>query len=153
MQYEAPIVWCWGNDANLANHVRRIYPMRFAGVFATLLIFIGFFAFGALAAFGTPAQPARVAVAAFQIVAWKASGGALWGIKGPALWAAMAPHGVGLVLVGKAIAAAALGIFAGWFAARGALEPRDGYRHIRGTRLYRGEQAKKILARQLGLKE
>lgn len=156
MQIDAPVVWCWGTDANLANHVRRIYPMRFAGAFATLLLFTGFFAFGFLARLlpcAVSESPARIAVAAFQVAAWKASGGMAWAAKAPALLAVIAPAGSGLIVAIKAIAAGTLGVMAGWFAGRGALEPRDGYRHIRGTRLYRGSSAKKVLARQLKLKE
>ncbi|MHA4870054.1 hypothetical protein ACXZ1M_20390 [Duganella sp. PWIR1] len=155
MESEKPAVWCLGTDINLANDVRRIYPTRFAGVFAIVFLFVGAVAFAALSKIPPSAMaepPARIAVAALQIVAWKLSGGHLWPIAVPGVLRALAPAGAVAVVAAKAILAACLGTWAAWKLARGALTPRDGYRHIRGSRIYKGEEAKRILADQLRLK-
>lgn len=156
MENDPPVVWCWGNDSYLANHVRRVYPLRFAGGFACVLLFVGAAAFAALSKlppFALAEPPARIAGAALQVIAWKASAGHLWPDSGPRLLAALAPVGAGLAVAAKAILAAGCGGFAGWKIARSAMTPRDGYRHIRGTRLYKGGEAVRILADQLRLRK
>lgn len=156
MENDPPVVWCWGNDSNLANHVRRVYPMRFAGGFVCVCLFVGVAAFAALSKlppFAVSQPPALIVGAALKIVAWMASAGHLWPEAGPRLLGALAPAGSGLAVAAKAILAAACGGFAGWKVARNAMRPRDGYRHIRGTRLYKGGEAVKVLADQLRLKK
>ena len=91
-----------------------------------------------------------VVLSRFQIAAWKVSHGVLWSSQAPAALAELARTGNGGIVAAKAIVAAMIAAFPAWYVSRGALEPMDAHRHIRGGRLYRGGDAMKKLAKQLG---
>lgn len=141
-------VWVWTSSRQLAPHQLRVYPIP--GVFAAglvgVIVLLGAFSIlGMLPPSSLGARPPQIAFAALKVGAWAISGGHLFPTQAPLNLHLM----TGLVTIIKALASLALACVAALKVWGMATLPRDGYEHIRGTRVHHGEAASRILAHEL----
>jgi hypothetical protein len=141
-------VWVWTSGRQLAPHQLRVYPVSglfVAGSVGVLVLLGAFSILGALPPFALPAHPLKIALASLKLGAWAFSVGHLFPTQAPINLHLMS----GWATIIKALASLALASAAAlkvWFMAT---LPRDGYEHIRGTKVYHGEAASRVLAREL----
>lgn len=145
-------VWVWSSATQLPPHQLRVYPGRALAGGVAVGLFVFLLVFPILAklppdAFQAPAG--GIALAVLKLMAWKASGGFLFSVQGPAALQ-LATSGA---VIGKSALAALIAAYIAWQVARSSMKPTDGYEHIRGTRLYRGARAEQVLRRQLSGEE
>lgn len=141
-------VWVWTSNRQLAPNQLRVYPI--SGIFVAGLVgavaFLGAFSIlVALPPFSLGARPPQIAFAALKIGAWAISGGHLFPTQAPLNFHLMS----GWATIIKFLASLALAGVAALKVWGMATLPRDGYEHVRGTRVYHGEAASRILAREL----
>jgi hypothetical protein len=141
-------VWVWTSGRQLAPHQLRVYPVSAlcAAVAIGLVTHLGAFSIlGALPPFSLPANPPAIALASLKVGAWAISAGHLFPTQAPLNLQIMS----GWATIIKASASFALAALAALKVWAIATLPRDGYEHIRGARVYHGEAASLILAREL----
>lgn len=139
-------------DALMSPHLKRRRPVSFLVVFAMIFFGIGISLWSAWA--GKWPMPADASFwqawgIGGKITAWALSGGMLFPQFAHNVLGNISTAGLAGVLACKAVLCAGASGALGWFAAKGALVPRDAYEHIRGARLYDGADAPKMLARAL----
>ena len=139
-------------EALMSPHIKRRRPITFAVVFCLVFLGVGLSLWAAWAGrWPAPADASfgRAWSLGGKIVAWGLSGGILFPQFAHTALAGISAAGLGWALAYKAIVSAGIGGALGWFAAKGALVPRDAYEHIRGARLYDGPDAPAMLRKAL----
>ncbi|QYG02237.1 hypothetical protein [Massilia sp. NP310] len=141
-------VWIWSNARQIAPHQLRVYPLTAIGASAIGGAFVFLAAFAILAAIppaSLKASPPHIALASLKTLAWACTKGHLFPVQAPQLLAAMS----GWAVILKALLALSLATMASLKIWKTAIAPRDGHEHIRGTKVYHGDDAKRVLMREL----
>jgi len=148
MEEQQNAVWVWSSATQVAPHQLRVYPLRAAGASALAASFVALAAFSVLSTIpphAAPASPPVVALASLKIIGWAVSGGHLFPVQAPQIL-----HAIGGMVGGlKALAALAFGALAARKIWAWGITPRDGYEHARGGRVYKFDEAQRVLKRQL----
>jgi len=136
--------WVWGSGSQIAPHQLRIYPLRALGGSALVgaLVFLASFSLlSIMPPNAIPATPGAVALACLKIILWAASKGHLFPSAGPFNLHALSTG----ASIAKALGALGLAALASKKIWSLSTVPRDGYEHVRGTRMHTGKAAEKIM--------
>ena len=148
MEEKENAVWILSSAAQVAPHQLRVYPVRAAGasaLAASLVALVGFSLLSVIPPHATPASAPIVALASLKVIGWACSAGHLFPMQAPQILQAIGGMVGGL----KAIAAFTLATLAARKIWAWGITPRDGYEHARGGRVYKFDEAQRVLKRQL----